>query len=120
MTRQEEPVPDLQHIPRSSARVFHEGSEECHEYTSTEKLTFGTSSLLPGETGAVDTGHPHSDEVFFVSRGQVRLRNPDTGTALDLEEGDVVLVPEGVPHELTNTGDEPALVTWTAAPGLHP
>ena len=112
-------MPDVQLLPRNDARVFFDGPEECREYITNEKITFGTSSLKPGETGAVDIGHPNSHEVFFVSRGQVRLRNPDSDTNLDLREGDAALVPEGVPHELTNTGSEPALVTWSAAPGLH-
>lgn len=109
---------ELHHLDRRQARVFHEGPEECREYLSNQKLTFGTSSLQPGETGAVDIGHPNSQEVFFVSRGRVQVLNPDSGFTLEVGEGDAVLIPEGIPHQLTNIGDEPALVTWSAAPGL--
>ena len=31
-------------------------------------------------------------------------------------EGDIILVEEGEPHELTNIGMEPAVITWSCAP----
>ena len=31
-------------------------------------------------------------------------------------EGDIILVEEGDPHELTNIGMEPAVITWSCAP----
>ena len=101
---------------KGEARVFHEGSETCREYFATGKLTVGSSALEPGETGAIDPGHPRSEEVFFVQRGRVRLRDPSSESYVDLDEGDAALIPEGVPHELTNIGQTPALVAWSAAP----
>jgi mannose-6-phosphate isomerase-like protein (cupin superfamily) len=103
-------------VAAEGARVFYEGPEQCREYFATGKITFGTSSLEPGETGAIDPGHPESHEVFFVCQGHVRLRNPEDGSSYDLSEGEAILVPERAPHELTNIGDVRALVSWSAAP----
>ena len=103
-------------VRASEARVFHEGPEECREYFVTGRLTFGTSTLEPGEVGAVDPGHPSSDEVFFVCRGAVNLRNPIDDSRVTLREGDAAVVPSGVAHELENISDVRAVVSWSAAP----
>lgn len=103
-------------VRESQARLFLEGPEICREYFKTGKITFGSSTLLPGEKGEIDPGHPVSHEVFFVSRGHVVLRNPSTRSAYELKEGDAILIPEGAPHELMNIGMETAVVTWSCAP----
>jgi oxalate decarboxylase/phosphoglucose isomerase-like protein (cupin superfamily) len=100
----------------SETRVFLEGSEVCREYFKTGKITFGSSTLLAGQSGTVDPGHPVSHEVFFVSRGHVLLSNPTTKTVYELKEGDAILIPEGEPHELINIGAKKAIVTWSCAP----
>ncbi|RKS52359.1 hypothetical protein BDE18_1683 [Paracoccus pantotrophus] len=83
-------------------------------YYKTDKLTFGSSQLSPGQTGAVDKGHPNSHEVFFCARGTVLLMCGDK--YYEMHEGDAVLVPPSEPHQLTNIGSEIALVTWSLAP----
>lgn len=99
---------------QSQTKVWMEGDEIARLYFKTEQLTFGSSQLQPGQTGAVDPGHPHSHEVFFVARGNVLLRVGEVFH--DMHEGDAVLVPPGIPHQLTNIGNERALVTWSLAP----
>lgn len=103
-------------VREPDARIFLEGPEVCREYVNTGKITFGSSTLLPGQTGSIDPGHPDSHEVFFVSRGHVLLRNPEDQSFFELKEGDAVLIPEGKPHELTNIGMEKAIITWSCAP----
>ena len=103
-------------IRAGEARVFMDGPEVCREYEKTGKLTFGTSTLLPGQTGGVDPGHPKSHEIFYVSRGQVLMHIPDTGHWYELSEGDIILIPEGAPHQLSNIGTEKAVITWSCAP----
>ena len=102
-------------IRLADGESFMEGDEFCRHYVSTGKITFGTSSLQPGQRGAIDPGHPDSHEVFFVIRGHV-LVNTEGRQHFELREGDAVLIAEGVPHTLINIGDEPALVRWCAAP----
>ncbi len=103
-------------IKKEDTRVFLEGPEVCREYIVTEKITFGSSTLQPGQTGAIDPGHPKSHEVFFVVRGKIIMRNTATGECKELNEGDTVIMYEGEPHELTNIGDEIAVATWSCAP----
>lgn len=98
----------------SATKIFMEGPEVVRLYFKTEKLTFGTSQLNPGQTGAVDPGHPDSHEVFFVVRGTVLLRVGDVYH--EMHEGDAVLVPPVIPHQLTNIGLDIALVSFSLAP----
>jgi mannose-6-phosphate isomerase-like protein (cupin superfamily) len=102
-------------IRLAEAESFMEGDEHCRHYVSTGKVTFGTSSLQPGQRGAVDTGHPRSHEVFFCVRGHV-LVHTGGREHFELWAGDAIVIPEGVPHTLINVGDEPALLSWSAGP----
>ena len=103
-------------IRRIDARSFMEGPEHCREYFTTDKLTFGTSTLPAGQAGAVDPGHPHSHEVFFVAEGLVLVRLGDPGHHYELEKGDAILIPEGVPHKIINVGEVTAVIVWACAP----
>lgn len=107
---------DIKVVRKKDARSFMEGPEHCREYISTEKICFGTSTLLPGQRGDVDKGHPNSHEIFYVSRGCVLLHVHDKDEYFELEEGDIILMPEGVPHALINIGEEKAVITWSLAP----
>jgi quercetin dioxygenase-like cupin family protein len=102
-------------IRLAEAESFMEGDEHCRHYVSTGKITFGTSSLQPGQRGAVDTGHPASHEVFFCIRGHV-LIHTEGREHFELWAGDAIVIPEGVPHTLINVGDDPAFVSWSAGP----
>ncbi|NCB53161.1 MAG: cupin domain-containing protein [Clostridia bacterium] len=103
-------------VKQSDAKHFWEGLELCREYFKTDKITLGTSTLQPGETGSVDWGHKASNEIFFVIRGKVALRTPNNDAKYELDEGDAIIMPETVPHELTNIGTETAVVSWSLAP----
>lgn len=103
-------------VKEDQTHVFMDGPEVCREYAVTGKITFGSSTLLPGQTGAVDPGHPDSHEIFFVSRGKILIHTPNDSQYYQLSEGDIIIIPEGVPHQITNIGMEKALVTWSCAP----
>ena len=64
-------------IRKLDSRVFLDGPEVCREYVVTPKITFGSSTLQPGQTGGIDPGHPNGHEVFFVSRGTVLMHNTE-------------------------------------------
>jgi mannose-6-phosphate isomerase-like protein (cupin superfamily) len=102
-------------VRRKDARNFMEGDEHCREYVSTGKVTFGTSTLHPGQRGLVDNGHSDSHEVFFVVQGHVLLHT-EGSKYYELEEGDAILIPEGVPHTLLNVGEQTAILSWSCAP----
>ena len=107
---------DIKVVRKAEARSFMEGDEHCREYLNTGKITFGTSTLLPGQRGTVDKGHPDSHEIFFVSRGHILLHVPDRDEYFELHEQDIILMPEGVPHTLINIGEETAVISWSLAP----
>lgn len=100
----------------SDADLFMDGPEVCRQYLVTDKITFGTSTLLPGQTGNTDPGHAEAHEIFYCSRGHVVMYNRDSNKYYELHEGDILLVEEGEPHQLTNIGTEVAVVTWSCAP----
>ncbi len=102
-------------IRLSQARNFLEGPEHCREYVHTQKITFGTSTLLPGQRGGIDKGHPQSEEVFFVVKGHVLLYT-EGSDHYELHEGDAILIPEGLPHTLINVGEVTAVLSWSCAP----
>ncbi len=102
-------------VKESDAKIFMEGSELCREYLREPRMWFGSSLLQPGEHGAIDTGHEYSVEVFYCCSGNVRLN--DGTNDYELAAGDAALIPQGLPHALTNIGDVPCLLVWAGAPG---
>ena len=102
-------------IRATEARTFMEGSELCREYVKTPKMWLGTSTLQPGQRGAIDIGHKVSQEVFYCCKGHVLLF--DEQKYYELFEGDAILIPEGLPHTLINIGEETAVLVWAGAPG---
>jgi mannose-6-phosphate isomerase-like protein (cupin superfamily) len=97
------------------AKSFMEGDELCREYVRERRMWFGTSTLQPGERGDVDPGHASSVEVFYCCQGQVVMNDGERD--YELSAGDAVIVPEGLPHALTNVGDVTAVLVWAGAPG---
>jgi len=93
-----------------------EGDEVVRIYFRTNRLVFSVASILPGLKGAVDPGHEGADEVAYVVRGRVVVQVGDV--TKELKAGDAILIPEGVPHQAINVGEEQALMIWVAAPSL--
>ena len=107
---------DVKSVRKNEARLFLEGVEVCREYMLTPKITFGTSTLQPGQRGDIDPGHADSHEVFFIVKGHVLLLVETTGATYELFEHDAILMPETVPHTLINIGSEEAVISWSKAP----
>ncbi|MBQ4424798.1 MAG: cupin domain-containing protein [Lachnospiraceae bacterium] len=106
----------MQLVRKNDAKLSLEGPEVCREYIVTPKITFGTSTLLPGQRGDIDLGHPDSHEVFFVVKGHVLLLCEKENKIFELFEQDAILMPEGVTHTLVNIGEETAVISWSKAP----
>lgn len=103
-------------IGSREAELSMDEAEVCRQYIQTEKITFGTSTLLPGQAGGTDPGHRDGHEVFYCSRGHVTVFNRDSGKYYELQEGDILLIEEGEPHQIFNIGETPAVVAWSCAP----
>ena len=108
-------MPDARVVRERDAKSFMEGDELCREYLRQPRMWFGTSFLLPGQLGAVDPGHEHSVEVFYCCTGSVVLSDGESD--YELNAGDGIVIPEGLPHALRNVGDVAALLVWAGAPG---
>jgi mannose-6-phosphate isomerase-like protein (cupin superfamily) len=102
-------------VREAAARSFMEGAELCREYLREPRMWFGTSTLQPGERGDVDPGHAASVEVFYCCQGKVIMNDGERD--YELAAGEAVIVPEGLPHALTNVGDTTAILVWAGAPG---
>lgn len=102
-------------IRRNDAKSFYEGPELCHEYFRNEALWFGSSLVQPGDTGAIDTGHEVSWEIFYCVSGEAVIDDGQNEYALFA--GDALAVPPAVPHRIHNRSDEPVLMVWAGGPG---
>jgi quercetin dioxygenase-like cupin family protein len=109
-------VEQVRVVRKNDAKSFTEGEEQCKLYYKTNELLFGTSVLLPGKTGAVDPGHKNGHEIFYVASGRIICHFPRIGKYEELGEGDIVAIPPGEPHELSNQSTKEALVCWSLAP----
>lgn len=107
---------EIKVVRKGEARNFMEGDEHCRLYVETDKIIFGTSSLLPGKRGDVDPGHKKGEEIFYVAKGRVICHFPGKKVYRELEEGDIVVIPPGEPHQLINTSDGEAIICWSLAP----
>mgnify|MGYP003098148627 CR=1 FL=1 len=67
---------DTKIVKPSEANIFLEGVEVCREYFHTEKITFGTSELQPGQTGAVDNVHRCGDKLYDLREGDAQIIPP--------------------------------------------
>jgi mannose-6-phosphate isomerase-like protein (cupin superfamily) len=102
-------------VRAAEAKSFTEGQELCRDYLREPRMWFGTSTLRPGERGDIDPGHAASVEVFYCAQGRVIMNDGERD--YELSAGDAVIVPEGLPHALTNIGDATAVLVWAGAPG---
>lgn len=102
-------------IGEADARSWTEGDELCREYLRERRMWFGTSTLRPGERGDIDPGHASSVEVFYCCQGRVIMSDGERD--YELAAGQAVVIPEGLPHALTNVGDVIAVLVWAGAPG---
>ena len=82
-------------------------------WTPARHQSLAEATLAPG--GATTAHyHPKTEELYFVTAGSGRMRL--AGEERDVAVGDCVVIPPGVEHKLTNTGDEPMTLLCCCAP----
>ncbi len=86
-------------------------------FASTERLTMGTFTLLPGTVTDPET-HP-GDEVAYVAKGAAHVFLPETRQVFDLDALDAAYVPGGTPHRYVNEATEPATMLFAVAPSYR-
>ncbi len=76
-------------------------------------------TLAPGEsTGEKTEAHKKSDQVLLVLNG--KLSGEVGGKKIRLKRGDVLLIPAGERHRLTNQSKKPAVTFNVYSPPEYP
>ncbi len=70
--------------------------------------TVGRCIIKPGHSNPLHF-HTASEEILVVASGQIAHTLSD-GEEVVLEQGDVITVPAGMPHNARNIGDEDAVL----------
>jgi quercetin dioxygenase-like cupin family protein len=81
--------------------------------TGSSRMSCGVVRLNPGKGHERHT-HPESDETLYVVRGEGEQEIGEE--TRDVSAGDMLHVPEGVPHGTVNTGWEPLILLAVYAP----
>jgi quercetin dioxygenase-like cupin family protein len=77
------------------------------------RLLVGLNAFEPGQEHALHA-HAGQDKVYHVIEGEGRFLL--AGRELDMQAGDLLIAPDGVPHGVRNTGPSRLLVLAVLAP----
>ena len=80
-----------------------------HETAGSDQYSAGFFWLRPGVTGHADA-HAGMEELYYIFEGKGQVVVDDVPH--ELEAGDVVLIPEGATHYLTNQHEQPLGLFW--------
>jgi quercetin dioxygenase-like cupin family protein len=98
-----------------------EGSNAEKFYKTTlwqgEYVMIGLNCLEPSQTQPIHA-HAGADKFYFVLTGRGNFTIGDDENIA--ESGTLVVAPAGVPHGVTNTGDERLSLLVAIAPGVSP
>lgn len=110
------PEPTLHHRNESSVIWRRDGDALVGILISTEHLTVGTMSLLPGRTGRVEAHG--GDECLYVLEGVLNVRSwtDETEQWVELHPGDGYYCPIGTTHRYYNYGSTIAKAVFGVAP----
>ena len=77
-----------------------------------------TLSTIPKGAGSEDEVHEHSDQIFYILKGEMKI---SAGGELRevLHEGDGLLVEAGDVHAVTNEGDTDCVFCCVTVPPLE-
>ncbi len=78
-----------------------------------ERLLVGLNAFQPGQEHKLHA-HPGLDKVYHVLSGRGLFLLEDR--EIPMQEGILLVAPEGVPHGIRNTGDERLVVLAILAP----
>ena len=92
-------------------RIIEDGSHTEH------RLGLIEAKVPPGPASPPQHIHRKHDEIFIVTRGQLRFTSG--GQSVDVAAGSCVTVPPGTPHTCSNPFDEPATFINTLTPDLY-
>ena len=105
-------------IDRDKSVLFMYGQEHkvsCTTAISTNYIQSGIMIIPPGEYFEPPDIHS-GDEVYYVLNGEGAVLDPETGRAVKIKKGQVILIPKGIWHQAFNTCDENLEVLAFIAP----
>jgi mannose-6-phosphate isomerase-like protein (cupin superfamily) len=97
-----------------------EGQALVGLYASTEHLTAGKMTLLPGQKSDL---HTHQgDESIYLLEGSLNVNTPKSEgqQSFILKPADGFYVPKGTPHQFFNMSDQPLTLLFGVAPKYLP
>jgi mannose-6-phosphate isomerase-like protein (cupin superfamily) len=71
----------------------------------TDKIDLHHNTLFPGGPSGRYHRHSKADNVYIVTTGVGQLLAD--GVTYSVRKGQIIFIPAGVPHALSNPGDEP-------------
>ena len=99
--------------------LAHTGASAEKFYKTTlwqgEHVMTGLNCLEPNQTQAVHA-HQGADKIYFVLEGRGRFTVADEEQEAAM--GTLVVAPAGIPHGVTNTGEERLSLLIAIAPGI--
>lgn len=112
----ERPEPTLHHRTKSDILWRRDGDALVGIVVSTEHLTVGTFSLLPGRHGDIEKHG--GDETVYVLEGVLNVRAWPDGSPgwYELHPGDGFYCPAGTPHRYSNIGSDVVKAVFGVAP----
>jgi quercetin dioxygenase-like cupin family protein len=114
-------APATLHLRRGEDRIWRlDGDALVGIIVSTEHLTVGSLSLMPGKRSAVETHG--GDECLYVTEGVLHVQTSagDGAGWHELRPGDGFYCPDGISHQYFNVGDSPAAALFGVAPNWRP
>lgn len=82
-----------------------------------DRMLVGLNAFEPGQEHALHA-HADMDKVYYVVSGHGLFLLE--GRELDMQGGEMLIAPQGVPHGIRNTGDTRLLVVAVLAPSPLP
>ena len=86
------------------------------DITSSPHLICGLNCFEPGQAQKVHA-HPGADKLYYVVEGSGEFTVGDEKRTLSA--GEVLYVPEDIPHGVVNNGKYPLAVMIVITPNLH-
>ncbi len=78
------------------------------ELGNSDDMTVGRCVIKPGQSNPCHS-HPNCYEVLVVEKGRIAHLIED-GKEVEMGPGDVISVPQDLPHQARNIGDEDAVL----------
>ena len=86
------------------------------DVVSSPRLICGLNCFEPGQSQKVHA-HPGADKLYHVLSGSGEFTVGEE--ARTVSSGELLYVPEDVPHGVTNTGQERLVVAIVITPNIH-